>query len=162
MTTAAPESRTAAPSLHHKLAESRSLLGALDAITRWRPFAMLVLTFLACMILMAVLGGVSAAMARHSGVVAGLLGVVTLLLVMVTALVGVNAAGILLSDDTWERPQRNMVEALFASLFTSHRLIGILLLQGLLFLLYLIVFAIVLFICSIPGIGPLKLQFILS
>lgn len=155
MTTAAPESPTAAPSLHHKLAESRSLLGALDAITRWRPFAMLVLTFLACMILMAVLGGVSAAMARHSGFVAGLLGVVTLLLVMVTALVGVNAAGILLSDDTWERPQRNMVEALFASLFTSHRLIGILLLQGLLFLLYLIVFAIILFICSIPGIGPL-------
>jgi len=152
---AAPENTAAAPSLQHKLAESRSLLGALDAITRWRPFAMLVLTFLTCMILLVVLGGLSAGMARHSGAVAGLLGIVTLLLVMATALVGINATGIMLSDDTWGRPQRNMVAALLASLFTSHRLIGILLLQGLLFLLYLLAFAVVLFICSIPGIGPL-------
>jgi len=152
---AAPENTATAPSLHSKLAESRSLLGALDAITRWRPFAMLVLTFLTCMILLAVLGGLSAGMARHSGAVAGLLGIVTVLLVMATALVGINAAGILLSDDTWGRPQRDMVAALLASLFTSHRLIGILLLQGLLFLLYLIAFAFVLYICSIPGIGPL-------
>lgn len=155
MSLAAPESAPATPSLHSKLAESRSLLGALDAITRWRPFAMLVLTFLTCMILLAVLGGLSAGMARHSGAVAGLLGIVTVLLVMATALVGINAAGILLSDDTWGRPQRDMVAALLASLFTSHRLIGILLLQGLLFLLYLIAFAFVLYICSIPGIGPL-------
>ncbi len=155
MSLAAPENTATAPLLHHKLAESRSLLGALDAITRWRPFAMLVLTFLTCVILMAVLGALSAGMARHSLTVAGFLGLVSTLLVMATALVGINAAGIMLSDDTWDRPQRNMVPALFASLFTSHRLIGILLLQGLLFLLFLIAFAIVLFICSIPGIGPL-------
>lgn len=153
MSLAAPENT--APSLHSKLADSRSLLGALDAITRWRPFAMLVLTFLTCMILLAVLGGLSAGMARHSGAVAGLLGIVTVLMVMGTALVGINAAGIMLSDDTWGRPQRTMVEALLTSLFTSHRLIAILLLQGLLFLLYLIAFAVVLYICSIPGIGPL-------
>jgi len=152
---AAPENTAAAPSLQHKLAESRSLLGALDAITRWRPFAMLVLTFLTCMLLLAVLGGMSGVMARHSVGVAGLLGLVTLLLVMATALVGINATGIMLSDDTWGRPQRDMVAALLASLFTSHRLIGILLLQGLLFLLYLLAFVVVLFISSIPGIGPL-------
>lgn len=151
----APDANASAVPLQHKLSETRSLLGALEAVTRWRPFLMLALTFLACVLLVAVFGGIGAALARQSGFLAGLLGVLTLLLVMGTALVGVNAAGIMLSDDTWGRPQRNMVAALLASLFTSHRLIGILLLQGLMFLLYLVVFSIVLFICSIPGIGPL-------
>ena len=141
--------------LRSKLNDSGTLLGALDAITRWRPFAFLVTAFVACGVISAVFGGAAAMLFQHSGVLSAIVGLLGTLVVGITALVGINAAGILLSDDVWERPQRGCKDALLVSLFTSHRLILILLLEGLLFLGYLIVLAILLFLCKIPGIGPL-------
>lgn len=145
---------TVSSQLRSRLSESSSLLGALDAITRWKPFLLLILTFLACVVSAAVLGAITGALAQHSGALAAIMGFVTVLLVFAISLIGINATGIMLADDVWERPQRGIGDALLASLFTSHRLIIILLLEGLLFLLYMIVLAVLLFICKIPGIGP--------
>jgi hypothetical protein len=144
----------ASSELRSKLTESGSLLGALDAITRGRPFALLVMTFLGCTLISAVFGGIAAALIEQSGVIAGIVGFLGMVIVAITALVGLNGAGILLADDVWERPQRGIKDALLVSLFTSHRLIVILLLEGLLFLAYLVVLAIILFLCKIPGVGP--------
>ena len=141
--------------LRNKLNDSGTLLGALDAITRWRPFALLVTAFVACGVISAVFGGAAAMLFQHSGVFSAIVGLLGTLVVGITALVGINGAGILLSDDVWERTQRGCKDALLASLFTSHRLILILLLEGLLFIGYLIVLAILLFVCKIPAIGPI-------
>lgn len=141
--------------LRNKLNDSGTLLGALDAITRWRPFALLVTAFVACGVISAVFGGAAAMLFQHSGVFSAIVGLLGTLVVGITALVGINGAGILLSDDVWERTQRGCKDALLASLFTSHRLILILLLEGLLFIGYLIVLAILLFVCKVPAIGPI-------
>ena len=141
--------------LRNKLNDSGTLLGALDAITRWRPFVLLVTAFVACGVISAVFGGTAAMLFQRSGVFSAIVGLLGTLVVGITALIGINGAGILLSDDVWERPQRGCKDALLVSLFTSHRLILILLLEGLLFLGYLIVLAILLFLCKIPGVGPL-------
>lgn len=140
--------------LRNKLTESGSLLGALDAITRWRPFAMLIMTFLACVVIASLFAGIGAGLARQSVGLAAFAGFIGMLLVGITALIGINGAGIMLSDDVWGRPQRDIKTALLVSLFTSHRLVLILLLEGLIFVLYLVVMAILLFLCKIPGIGP--------
>lgn len=141
--------------LRNKLNDSGTLLGALDAVARWRPFVLLVTVFVACGMISAVFGGTAAMLFQRSGVLSAVVGLLGTLVVGITALIGINAAGILLSDDVWERPQRGCKDALLLSLFTSHRLILILLLEGLLFLGYLIVLAILLFLCKIPGVGPL-------
>ena len=146
--------------LRNKLSDSGLILGALDGITRWRPFALLVMTFVACGLISAVFGWSAAMLFGRSGVFSAIVGLLGTLVVGITALVGVNGVGILLSDDVWERPQRGIKDALRASLLTSHRLILIFLLEGVLFLAYLMVLATLLFLCKIPGVGPLLYAFI--
>jgi len=141
--------------LRNKFSDSGVLLGALDGITRWRPFALLVMTFVACGLISAALGASAAMLFGRSGVFSAIVGLLGTLMVAFTALVGVNGVGILLSDDVWERPPRGIKDALQVSLLTSHRLILILLLEGALFLAYLMVLAVLLFLCKIPAVGPL-------
>lgn len=147
--------RSVSSELRNKLNDSGSLLGALDAITRWRPFVLLITTFLACVVIASLFAGIGASLARQSMGLAAFVGFIGMLLAAITALIGINGAGIMLSDDVWARPQRGIKAALLVSLFTSHRLVLILLLEGLVFVLYLIVLAILLFLCKIPGIGPI-------
>jgi hypothetical protein len=146
--------RSVSSELRNRLTESGSLLGALDAITRWRPFALSIMTFLACVVIASLFGAIGGGLARQSMGLAAFVGFIGMLLVAVTALIGINGVGIMLSDDVWGRPQRGIKDALLVSLFTSHRLVLILLLEGLIFILYLVVLAILLFLCKIPSIGP--------
>lgn len=154
MSTPAVAPASVSSELRNKLTESGSLLGALDAITRWRPFALLIMTFLACVAIASLFAGIGAGLARQSVGLAGFTGFIGMLMVAITALIGINGAGIMLSDDVWGRPERGIKAALLVSLFTSHRLVLILLLEGLIFVLYLVLLAILLFLCKIPGIGP--------
>ena len=146
--------------LRNKFSDAGILLGALDGITRWRPFTLLVMTFVACGLISAALGASVAMLFGRSGIFSAIVGLLGTLMIGFTALVGVNGVGILLSDDVWERPQRGIKDALLVSLLTSHRLILILLLEGVLFLAYLMVLAILLFLCKIPVVGPLLYAFI--
>lgn len=141
--------------LRNNLTQSSSLLGALDAVTQWRPFAVLVMTFLACTLMSAAFGGLTVSLMGSSNAMAGIVGFLGVLMTFGIALVGMNAAGILISDGVWARSQRSITDALFAALFTSHRLLLVLLFEGILFLAYLLVLGVLLLICKIPGIGPL-------
>ncbi|MCX7692842.1 hypothetical protein LCC91_11185 [Tepidimonas taiwanensis] len=132
-----------------------SLLSAVDAITRWQPFSLLALTSLGVGVLTVLFGGVTAALSNQSGILASFVGLVGLILVLMALLVGSNAVGIMLSDDVWGRPQRNIKSAILASLFTVHRLIGVIFLVGVIFLLYLAALSLILFLCKIPGVGAL-------
>lgn len=146
--------QNASADLRNNLTQSSSLLGALDAVTQWRPFAVLVMTFLACVVVNATFAAIFASMMVMSGI-ASFLFMLAILMTFGIALVGMNAAGILVSDGVWGRPQRNITDALLTSLFTSHRLLLVLLFEGLLLLAYLLVLGFLLLICKIPGVGPL-------
>lgn len=141
--------------LRNNLSQSSSLLGALDAVTQWRPFAVLIMTFLACAVISAAFGGLTMSLLGSSNGMAAFVGFLGMLITFSIGLVGVNAAGILVSDGVWGRVQRSISQAVLVSLFTSHRLLLVLLFEGLLFLAYLLALGVLLMVCKIPGIGPL-------
>lgn len=70
-------------------------------------------------------------------------------------LAGSNAAGGVLMDAARGVPQRGIGDALYSGAANVVRYFIISLLAGLFFLAYLLALAIILFICKIPGIGPL-------
>jgi len=152
--------RSVSSELRNKLTETSSLLGALGAITRWRPFVLLITTFLVCVVIASLFDSIGADLALESENLADFVGFVGMLLVAITALIGINGVGIMLSDDVWARPQRGIIAALLVSLFTSHRLVLILLLEVLIFVLYLVVLVAILYLCKIPGIGPVLYAFV--
>lgn len=147
--------QNASADLRNNLSQSSSLLGALDAVTQWRPFAVLVMTFLTCAVISAAFGGLTMSLLGSSNGMAAFVGFLGMLLTFSIGLAGVNAAGILISDGVWGRVQRSISQAVLVSVFTSHRLLLVLLFEGLLFLAYLLALGVLLMVCKIPGIGPL-------
>jgi hypothetical protein len=139
--------------LRNNLSQSSSLLGALDAVTQWRPFAVLIMTFLACVIVNATFAAMFTSMTLSG--MASFLVLLAFLMTASIALVGMNAAGILVSDGVWGRAQKSLSQALLVSLLTSHRLLLVLLFEGLVFFVYLLALAMLLMVCKIPGIGSL-------
>jgi hypothetical protein len=148
-------SSATAPDIKQHLGNSASLLSALDAASKWQAFALLSATFIAAVLVAAVLGAVSAFLATKSTGLGMFVGFISFLAVNAIAIVGINATGILLSDEVWGRPQRNMLDAVLASALCVHRLLAVLAIEFVLFLVYLMVLTILLFVCKIPGIGPL-------
>lgn len=146
-------------SMKNQIGRSSSLLDALDAATQWQPFALLASTFLASLILAAMFGALAAALVGTSTVLAGVIGFIGFLVTISVAVVGVNATGIWLSDDVWTRAQRSVMEAVMSSLFTCHRLLAVLVLEFLLYVVFLLALTLVLLFCKIPGIGPFLYAF---
>ena len=75
-------------SIKNQIGRSSSLLDALDAVSKWQPFALLAVTFLASLLLGAMFGAVAASLARTSGALAGVTGFIGFLVVMSVAIVG--------------------------------------------------------------------------
>jgi hypothetical protein len=146
-------------SMKNQIGRSASLLDALDAVSKWQPFALLALTFLASLLLGAMFSALSVAFTNTSGVLAGVTGFIGFIVTMSVAIIGFNAAGIWLSDDVWGRQQRSIVDSVMSSLFTCHRLLAVLVLEFLLFLVFMLGLTLVFFICKIPGIGPFLYAF---
>lgn len=76
------------------------------------------------------------------------------LLSVIVVFYGVNAVGILLMRQSQDL-QAGIVEAVLQSLFTSHRLLLVILVQGVIVLAVMVLIAIVFFICKIPFLGPI-------
>jgi hypothetical protein len=142
------------PAIKQHLGNSASLLSALDAASKWQAFALLSATFIAAVMVTAVLGAVSAFLASKSTGLGMFVGFISFLAVNAIAIVGINATGILLSDEVWGRPQRNMLDAVLASALCVHRLLAVLAIEFLMFLVYLMLLTVLLFVCKIPAIGP--------
>jgi hypothetical protein len=130
------------------------LLDALDAVSKWQPFALLTSTTILSMLLTALLGAVTAFFALKSSVLAWFTLLLGTVLVASVGLIGINATGIWLSDSVWGRAQRSVMDAVLASVFSAHRLLAVVALKFLLFLVFLLTLILVLFLCKIPGIGP--------
>jgi len=126
-----------------------SLLRLAEAITCWRAVGVITGSAATAMLLVT-LGGLLASASWLFTAVFGLLALV----VMVA---GVNGAGICLTDMVHGRPFRNLPSYVLAGLFTLHRLIGANIVIFLAYLGLLLTIALVLFVCKLPGLGPVML-----
>lgn len=128
-----------------QLKRSGSLLDATSAIGNWRALALFAASTVAAVLAFGLLVATQSAAGVLLGAVLGWL----------LAFYGVNAVGIMLMDATRDGESRTPMQAVAASLLTSHRLllVGLLAFAGLLALL--IGVAILLLLCKLPVIGPL-------
>ena len=131
--------------MSEQLKSSGSLLDATSAISNWRALALFAASTVAAVLVFGLLVATQSA----AGVLLGTL------LGWLLAFYGVNAVGIMLMDATRDGESRTPMQAVAASLLTSHRLllVGLLALAGLLVLLVGV--AILLLLCKLPVIGPL-------
>lgn len=150
-----------APSFKQQIGNSASLLEGLDAASNLPAFLLLSGTFIISLLSLALFGAITAYFAQNSQGLAAVSGFITFLVVTSVAIVGINAAGILLSDDVWGRKQRTIMDSVLASAFTCHRLLAVFFVEFLLFLGFLLVLTLLLFLCKIPGIGPLLFAIVL-
>jgi MFS family permease len=128
-------------------AGSGSLLDSIDAVRNWRAVVLLLATFVAAVLVMAV----GASMVR----VSAFFPLLFTLLAFGVGFYGVNAAGMMMMDEASGHPSRPIGAAVMSSLATSHRLILVLLMIAAIYLGGVLAFAVLLFVCKIPGIGPL-------
>ncbi len=140
-------------SIQKQLSQSASLISAVDAIRNWRAAA-LMLGSMVAMLLFFFLG--SLLTVNVTPILGALFGLVGL----VVWFYGANAVGILLMDEASGGESRPVMAAIFTSLATGHRLVLVGLLVGAIYLAGLLVLALLLLICKIPGIGPLLFAFV--
>lgn len=131
-----------------------SLLGAISAYRNIHAIALMGLTFLAAIGVMAIF--MLLAKAAGSPVLAGLGG----LLAAVTSLYGANAVGIMMMREAQGQQQCSIADAVLQSLFTTHRLIAVAILEGVIVLAAVVVVLLVLLVCKIPGVGPVLFAFV--
>ncbi|APW37560.1 hypothetical protein RD110_10485 [Rhodoferax koreense] len=132
--------------LSHQLRNSGTLLDSIDAIRNWRAVGLLLTTFL-CMALVVSVAGLV-------GQFSYFLASPFVLLAYVIFFYGANAVGMMMMDEARGGESRHAMEAVAASVATSHRLILVFLLLGALYLAGFVALAVVLFICKLPFIGP--------
>ncbi|QAU33798.1 zinc ribbon domain-containing protein [Janthinobacterium sp. 17J80-10] len=130
-----------------------SLLGAISAYRNIHAIALMGLTFLAAIGVMAIF--TLLAKAAGSPALAGLGG----LLAAFVGLYGANAVGIMMMREAQGQEQCSIADAVLQSLFTTHRLIAVAILEGMIVLAAVVVVLLVLLLCKIPGLGPLLFAF---
>ena len=137
------------------LKSSASLLESLDAIKNYRAYITIALGGFAGLMVFAMFAFIGTqfamngnpGMASVSGAIGGLLAIVIYWICLL-------ATGFLLMDQAKGNQIRSVGSALMAGLLTLHRFIGLQLLFGLMALAIVIVVSILLFVCKIPGVGP--------
>ena len=131
---------------------SGSLLDSIDAVRNVHAVALLLATFVAA----ALIAALASSVAQESAVLA-------LLFVLIAAAMvfyGLNAVGVMMMDEANGHPSRPIAAAIISSLATSHRLVLVLLIVAALYLLGAVAFALLLFICKVPGLGPFAYTFL--
>ncbi|RYX91950.1 MAG: zinc ribbon domain-containing protein [Comamonadaceae bacterium] len=133
------------------MSAAASLIEATNAFRNVRAIILLGLTFVCAALVVALFGALGAAIGSVAiASLGGLLG-------FVVAFYGANAVGILLMREAQGEASPNILDAVTTALFSSHRVIGVVLLQLLIVLAAVIIVSIVLFICKVPLLGPLLL-----
>lgn len=132
------------------------VLEAVDSARNTRAF----LLFIVCAITALVIGGVFVGIAEtlvSNGAMAigGLFSFIGGLAALIVLATGVQAAGKTLMDQIQGRPQLSVRDALVAGVLTLPKLVAIFLIEFAIFIAFMIVLAIVLFVCKIPFLGPL-------
>src|SRR4051812_19854535 len=133
--------------LRTTVAGSSSLLDSIDGVRNWRAAILMVATFVVALLVMAM----GATTVRSGATLPLLFSLVALAVVFY----GVNAAGMMMMDEANGHPSRPVVAAILSSIATSHRLVLVLLVIAAIYIAGMIAFAVLLYVCKLPGIGPL-------
>jgi MFS family permease len=123
-----------------------ALLDSIDAMRNGRAVVLVLATF-------AIAASVAALAVSFAPTTPGLMLLFALLAVAV-AFYGANAAGMMMMDEANGHPSRPIGAAVMSSIARSHRLILVLLIVAGIYLLGILTFTLLLFICKMPGIGP--------
>lgn len=150
-----------ASNVRQQIGNSASLLRAADAVSNWPAFLLLSGTFILAVVSIFLFASVTGYFSFRSPTLAALSGFLGFLTVVGIGMVGINATGILLSDDVWGRAQRSISQAVVASAFACPRLLAVLLIEFVLFLVFLLALTLILFLCKMPVLGPLLYAFVL-
>lgn len=143
------------------LKSSGSLLESLEAIKNFRAYITVTLSGLASFIVLSIFMFFATKLGMNgNSSMATITGIIGALAAAVIFLTGLSATGVLLMDQAKGNKIRSIGSALFAGLVTLPSMIGSFLLLGLMAVAVVIVLAIILFICKIPGIGPLLYAFV--
>lgn len=142
-----------------QLSHSSSLIDAVDAVAKWKPTALLTSTAVTSIILATLFAAITESFIRQSGTLAGITAFIGFMSVLSITVLGLNATGIWLSDEVFNRSQRSIKDAIIASIFSSHRLLIVLLVEFLVFLAFILVLGLILLACKMPGVGPLLYAF---
>lgn len=140
--------------LSQQVNEAGSMVGAVDAVTDFKALRVELAASAAGVVALAVFAAI-AAKSGASGVF--VLGYVVFLFCVGT---GFNAAGVVLMDSSAGTEPRPFVDALMAGVFALVKAILVFLLAGACVLLLFIAVAILLWICRIPGLGPILFFFV--
>ena len=140
-------------SLKQQLSQSASLLSAVDAMRNWRAAGLLLGSLLVAG-LVGALGGVLSLQVHFA------LGLVFFLFAFAIYFYGISAVGIMMMDEAQGGESRPIFAAVLTSLAISHRIMFVLLLALLVYVVGVVVMALLLLICKIPGLGPLLFAFV--
>ncbi|HET6599986.1 MAG TPA: hypothetical protein VFG60_08490, partial [Burkholderiaceae bacterium] len=124
------------------------MFAAVNGLRNGRALA----AMLGCLFVAVLLGGLFSLLAPRMGFFMAGLGVVVF---MVIALTGVNAAGVLLMDQARGTPLRGLVDAILYGLLCIPKFIALAIALFLLALIVFIALALLLLVCKIPGVGPI-------
>ena len=139
--------------IQQQLIQSASLLSAIDAIRNWRAAVLMFGSLLVTAVILVLAGSLGSSVHPLVGFIFFLLGFAALFY-------GANAVGIMLMDEAQGSKSRPILAALLTSLSTGHRLLLVMLMVGVTFLVGLLLMALLLLICKIPGLGPLLFAFV--
>lgn len=135
-------------SISEHFSKSRGLLNSLEAVNNRRALLMLFVTGTVYALMLFLAGVLGAQLG--SGVVAGII----FLIAFAIGLCGLQAAGLLFMDQARGLPLRDFADALLGGVFSALKLLGILLIELTVLIVWLIVLVLVFFVCKIPGLGP--------
>ena len=147
--------------VQNHLAGTSMLFRALDAAKNWRALGLLIVMSIVALLFMSAFTyfGARLMMSGHSGI-GGIFSGLGALIALIIFFTGFSAVGILLMDQAKAHPPRSTRNALFAGLATLPRFIGLGLVELALVIAFVIVAALVLFICKIPLLGPFLYTFV--
>jgi hypothetical protein len=129
----------------HTESSSFGLMRAAEAATNWRALAMAALAGVVTFLFVALCGW----LARSSIMLGALFALITL----VVGMIGYSSVGIVLMRRA-QQQEVGFMDAILQAVFTVHRLLGLALLLFLTFLGLALAAVLILFICKIPGLGP--------
>ncbi|MDP2024842.1 hypothetical protein [Sulfuriferula sp.] len=144
--------------VQNHLAGTSMLFRALDAAKNWRALGLLIATSICAILVMSVFGFIASRFGY--GTLTMLTGGLGTLLALIVFFTGFSAVGILLMDQAKTNLPRALSNALFAGLATLPRFFGLMLIELALALAFVVVAALILFICKIPALGPFLYTFV--
>ena len=126
-----------------------SLMAATDAFKNVRAIVLLALTFIGAALIVAAFSAIATSAQMTS--VAAFGGLLALLVMFY----GANAVGIMMMKDAQGQPLHAMADAVLLSLFSSHRVLAVFLLECAIVLLAMLVIVLALLACKIPVLGQI-------